>query len=778
MGKKSKSSKNKSKLGNTNTKNNKSNILQKKDEIKKVEITQKEEPDEKSNNSFKSEKKKVAISYKKLKENHEKKLENKDINKIPLEDLKIIASNFDLDPLINFRVLLLLKEKDIEEYNRYITKYKYTLNYEDSKKLKCFNINENEIKNECLKNFGIKITNIKSLSKLKLFNFLFFLIELKYDNDTINEEFKNIIKEIKDTMKLYENDVDLVFKIPNKFGNYELQYYTYLGLFILYFNKHINPKQDENDNLIETNDINENFEPNENDIYFDWDKNSTGELIEVDMSNFEKKKNDLKNFIKKYLEIENNMEVEKNDSKKGNNKIYIKKTKNKVDMFKDLSEILNLKNFIGKFVQRLRIYKSELYYLFRQDEDEKIIKQIEFIYFGLLFRGGQENSIYDSYPNCLYNDPKKKNENLNANLKTNTNEEIRKSINQEELVFANIDEEFPYIKDNPFVNRSKYYKYPKNLEKNIFKENKNIEKYFKKFLKEVFQSPLLEEIFYLTPEFNEFKYPLKDDEILNEMIDNTIFIPFDNSNLDGYTQKLFSKVYISNNMFNRKYKKNNLSDIIIKISFSLNTMIHEQLKHYLKGLIFYNSFRFKIYKRLDSDLSGYYQESFFIDNIRKIYQRDNKIVTFNPLVDGGYRAEIYLYGSILHRLSVTEALKMFKKNSWNISVLEHLKLFNDKNKKEKDNIEHYSLDFIKNNKDLNDFIKEVMILFSNFFDIEEVKIDYSRTGSEKSRDNLDINDDDGISIDYGTSLRRDIIKKPDTETDKRYLYLFDLIEEY
>ena len=70
-----------------------------------------------------------------------------------------------------------------------------------------------------------------------------------------------------------------------------------------------------------------------------------------------------------------------------------------------------------------------------------------------------------------------------------------------------------------------------------------------------------------------------------------------------------------------------------------------------------------------------------------------------------------------------------------------------------------------------------MVIFCDFFDIEEVKIDYNWMGSEKSRGNLNINDD-GILLDYGTSLRRNIIKKSDTETDKRYLYLFDLIEEY
>ena len=58
-------------------------------------------------------------------------------------------------------------------------------------------------------------------------------------------------------------------------------------------------------------------------------------------------------------------------------------------------------------------------------------------------------------------------------------------------------------------------------------------------MKKIFHSPWLEEIFYLTQEFNDFKYPLKDDEILNEMIDNIIFVPFCEKTLDGYTSNLF-----------------------------------------------------------------------------------------------------------------------------------------------------------------------------------------------------------------------------------------------
>ena len=53
----------------------------------------------------KIEDKKVAVSYKKL----IKIIDNDTIKNCPLKDLKIIASNFDINPEVNFKLLSILK---------------------------------------------------------------------------------------------------------------------------------------------------------------------------------------------------------------------------------------------------------------------------------------------------------------------------------------------------------------------------------------------------------------------------------------------------------------------------------------------------------------------------------------------------------------------------------------------------------------------------------------------------------------------------------------------
>ena len=100
-----------------------------------------------------------------------------------IEELKEFSCQFDLNPKINYYLLKDLKDKNKKEYNNFIKKYKFTLDYEDAAELECFEKEEiNKIKNEFLENEkkhnlnknNIDTNNIKSLSKLKLFNLFFY----------------------------------------------------------------------------------------------------------------------------------------------------------------------------------------------------------------------------------------------------------------------------------------------------------------------------------------------------------------------------------------------------------------------------------------------------------------------------------------------------------------------------------------------------------------------------------------------------------------------------
>ena len=243
----------------------------------------------------KYEDKKVAVSYKKL----NKIIDNDIIKKSSLNELKIIASNFDINPKVNFKLLSSLKKESKSEYNKYIDKYKYTLDYNDAKKLKCFSNNESDIINDLNDNSEYKIKEIKSLSKIKLFSFLFYINNLKLNSIYIEEDpYKDILEKIKEKIVSYSSEKNLIFKIPNNYGNYELQYYSYLNLFVDYFFDKLEPKH-----------ISKNKESDEL-LLFDWDKKTYGIKEKIDITQFEKDKNELKEFIQEYID-KNKIKFEK-----------------------------------------------------------------------------------------------------------------------------------------------------------------------------------------------------------------------------------------------------------------------------------------------------------------------------------------------------------------------------------------------------------------------------------------------------------------------------------
>ena len=696
--------------------------------------------------------KKVAVSYKKL----NKIIDNDIIKKSSLNELKIIASNFDINPKVNFKLLSSLKKESKSEYNKYIDKYKYTLDYNDAKKLKCFSNNESDIINDLNDNSEYKIKEIKSLSKIKLFSFLFYINNLKLNSIYIEEDpYKDILEKIKEKIVSYSSEKNLIFKIPNNYGNYELQYYSYLNLFVDYFFDKLEPKH-----------ISKNKESDE--LLFDWDKKTYGIKEKIDITQFEKDKNELKEFIQEY--IDKNKNNDKNDQKMEVENDNDNKNSKKEDP-KTLIAI-----FFDRHTKKLKKYEKEIIFLFKdENNDEKILKQIEFIYYDLLFTKEGRN-LYDSYPNCLLNNPLIKNDQHKEKYNQFINEKSDELIRKEDLVFYNLDSYFMTTKDNQFCNKAKYYSYPTLLKKNIFQENENTFNNFRKYLKEIYKSKLLEEIFYLTPEFNDFKYPLLDDEILDEMIDNTIFLPYDQEALNGYTQKQFAKIYISTNLFkdtnyNTFY---NISKIVVDISLLINNLIKEQFIHYIKGLLYYNSFRFRGKKRLDSDLIKSDIDKFFIDNIQKIFSENKKIIIPKSITNEDSRMEIYLYGSILYKLFFNSALRMHDKSTWNLSVLEHLKQFKKNNKYISEEKEVKLNDIIKS-KTMSEFIKDIIIQFNLRYKCNDIiHFNYGVSGScKKANEDLDNISNDVLVFDYGDYLENTIINVPDTETDKKILHLFE-----
>ena len=98
--------------------------------------------------------------------------------------------------------------------------------------------------------------------------------------------------------------------------------------------------------------------------------------------------------------------------------------------------------------------------------------------------------------------------------------------------------------ENPFMDNYLYYSFPTLFKKSFLQYDEVIYKEFLDFLRFIYKSTLIKDIYYLCPFFNDFEYPLKNDDILDEMFKNTYYIPCESENIHGYTQKNLVSIFI------------------------------------------------------------------------------------------------------------------------------------------------------------------------------------------------------------------------------------------
>ena len=352
------------------------------------------------------------------------------------------------------------------------------------------------------------------------------------------------------------------------------------------------------------------------------------------MMEFEQRKAELKDYIGNYKieyaeEPENNNTINENETNVRNNNNtsneeitkdnynilseenngndnFINTSSKRKDLKKEELKMNYFEKELTNILLIIKKYKDTIHELIQEKDDTKIINKLKCIYYSIIFRDDSNNNIIEEFINCLRESPHTKNEILLKNVflkRCNLIDEKCTDNNYSMFEITNIDSNFSNSIDNPFINNSKYYRYPYILEKNIIKNNKEIYSSFLNLIRIIFKSKIIRDIYYLNPEFSEFAFPLEDNEIVNEIMNYTILLPFSSSKTYGYTQKEFPLIIVAVNIL--KYQNNiNVSQILNIYSQIINTYIHEQAKHYLKSLVFYNSFRAKVQKRINSDLAN------------------------------------------------------------------------------------------------------------------------------------------------------------------------------
>jgi hypothetical protein len=516
----------------------------------------------------------------------------------------------------------------------YIDKYKYTLDFKDAIDLKC--IDKEELKStfdEFNKynnyfNLGLipidSIVKINSFSKIKVFNILLFLIS----NESIFKE----PEEIEPKILSHSIPQSLIFKVPNRFGNTELQYYFYLIMIVNFL-------------------LPDKF----------------GVEYEKDLSSSPKKKSVFFEFCTPQKPLEEEINLEKINERKKSLDEYlagIETVEKTLAKKKNISKQKDIKNHINDKIELFRKFKNRIYEIIRLKNDEEILKSIRFLILLIIFYKGDDPNLFvllECFKDNNYTSYEIETIESNLNEKT---KKIYKKNNYKDIVLSNIQSQFESNNKNPFYYNSKYFAYPLLLEKNLIQTDEEILKSFKIFLKQVYNSKLIKDIYYISYEFNDFLYPLEDDEIFNELFDLTNFLPFTNETIMGFTRKEIPEVLIPVNLNKQEPSAEDFSEIVCHLAQILNTCIHEHIKHYIKALIFYNSFPLGKKKRIFSDLLEINEERKIVNKILK----KNKNEYASVELDGGEKAEVFMYGNLLKKIYFGQALELFKNNNWDKTI--------------------------------------------------------------------------------------------------------------
>ena len=491
-----------------------------------------------------TEKRKVCIPLKNLEIDFKKDTQSDETSLIKY------TSFFDLNPDANY--LALLKIQDYQE--RYLNKYKYTLSYEDAKKLKCFqDVDEIDLIkgiNEKLDNLffkGEKIKKIESLSKAKLLDFFLYLLLLK----CTKEDFEKITEKI-NSLRL---DIDLIFKSPINLGNNELRYYFYYELFIEYFSI---TEEKEKEIKSKKNKINDKSP--KLDYFPTVDKNCT-EYSDVDLSDFNIRKQSLCDFLginvnddivlaediqnekikENIIELNEDLESKKENKNEDN--------KDKDSSYKKLTRNIGIKDknyrlFINKLYYFIYFQETIFSIFFDSKNDEEILEKLKYFYFYMILTIKSTKPYDKEFIDTFH----LKNTELDKRRMEIYDEQIQSLLggDYDKIVFRKIPQPLLFFEniENPFINNYFYFPFPQLMHKSFIEYDEDIYKEFKIFLKSIYQSKLLKDIYYLSTEFKDFEYPFKNDDILNEMFENTHYIPCNSQNLYGYTQKNLVSIFI------------------------------------------------------------------------------------------------------------------------------------------------------------------------------------------------------------------------------------------
>ena len=98
------------------------------------------------------------------------------------------------------------------------------------------------------------------------------------------------------------------------------------------------------------------------------------------------------------------------------------------------------------------------------------------------------------------------------------------------------------------------FRFPKLNEINHINLNEDIKKYYKNLFKKILKSKIMEKCMNIDSDASKFEYPFKDDNIIKEIEERTLFVPFPAKNFYGYSDRMSFTVYLNSSINTKNFK--------------------------------------------------------------------------------------------------------------------------------------------------------------------------------------------------------------------------------
>ena len=213
------------------------------------------------------------------------------------------------------------------------------------------------------------------------------------------------------------------------------------------------------------------------------------------------------------------------------------------------------------------------------------------------------------------------------------------------------------------------FRFPKFNEINFICLNKEINNNYKFLLKKMLKSKIMEQCMNIDSDTNNFRYPFNNDDIINELEEHTLFVPFPAKNFYGYSDRMSFTIFLNSNI-----SQFNLKSTFIDYDNLFKSQCHE-IKHIYRLYIHINEPKISLKtpeinrkslsrnKLIRERITTFQQNK---DNLSKLY--DQRIIekSENDKLDYGDILEFAMNGDKQDVFFIKGSLFCLDEKSWDM----------------------------------------------------------------------------------------------------------------